>query len=212
MRPLFITVVALALCGAIVHAAENIKEIDSLLRSHGDAVARADKARTQAVGKSRDDTIAKLVKLAGRAYSDKDRVSETSAWRSVLQLDRQHQRARKYFSDLGTLDQVEIELGEATDDVAAHARKLVGKWSVLFNNRATSPIAIPADGVVRRGDGEKLIGKITVERGEMILRLPADIVERYTIAGEKLFVEQWAPASTYPQSAPSLFGYGVRVD
>lgn len=212
MRTWMTIAALLAVCAVIVRAAENTKEIENLLKVHTEAVARADKARTLAVGKSRDETIAKLVKLAGRAYADKDRGGETNAWRSVLQLDRQHPKARQYFSDLGTLDQIEQELGESTEDKPADARRLVGKWSVLFNNEASGPIVIPADGVVRRGDGDKRIGKITVERGEFILRLPEAFVERYTLAGDRLFVEQWAPASTFPQAAPLIFGYGKKME
>ena len=131
MRTVLMTVAALALCGLVAHAAENVKEIESLLKVHSDAIARADKARAIAVEKARDDTIAKLMKLAGRAYTEKDRVSETNAWRSVLQLDRQHQRARRYFSDLGTLEQVEKDLGEPSADESAQPTKLVGKWTMM---------------------------------------------------------------------------------
>ena len=211
MRTVLMTVAALALCGLVAHAAENVKEIESLLKVHSDAIARADKARAIAVEKARDDTIAKLMKLAGRAYTEKDRVSETNAWRSVLQLDRQHQRARRYFSDLGTLEQVEKDLGEPSADESAQPTKLVGKWNMMFSNKAAGPLVIPKDGVVRRIDGENGTGKIVLERGEALLRIPA-FVERYTMMGDRIFVEQWAPASTYPASAPLIFGYGVRAD
>ena len=211
MQNCFRAFVLLIACALVVHAADNGKEIEALMRVHGEAVAKADKARELATEKSRDETIAKLVKLAGRAYAEKDRVGETNAWRNVLQLDRQHSKARRYFTDLGTLDQVEKELGESKVLESIDSRKLVGKWIVMFSNKDSGPIVIPKDGVVRRIEGENGAGKLTIEKGEVLLRIPA-FVERYTIMGDRIFVEQWAPTKTFPGSAPHIFGYGVRTE
>jgi len=211
MRMFSMTVAAFALCGLVAHAAENVKEIEAVLRVHGDAVAKADKLRAVSVDKSRDEAIGKLVKLAGRAYTEKDRVGETNAWRTVMQLDRQHAKARRYFEDLGTLGQVEKDLGELNLPESVDLKKFVGKWNVTFSNRAGGPIVIPKDGIVRRGDGPSLTGKLSIENGEVLLRMPA-FMERYTLIGDRIFVEQWAPPATFPDSAPLIFGYGPRVD
>lgn len=210
MQNCFRAFVVLIACSLVVHAADNGKEIEALVRDHGEAVAKADKARELATEKSRDETVAKLVKLAGQAYAEKDRVGETNAWRHVLQLDRKHSKARRYFTDLGTLDQVEKELDESKVLESIDSRKLVGKWIVIFSNKVTGPIVVPKDGVVRRMGGENGAGKLTIEEGEVLLRIPA-FVERYTMMGDRIFVEQWAPTETFPGSVPHIFGYGVRT-
>lgn len=211
MRTTLLVTLTLVVIGITVDAAENGKEIEAVLKVHGEAVAKADKLHTTSIEKARDEAISKLIKLAGRAYTEKDRVSETNAWRTVLQLDRQHAKARRYFEDLGTLEQVEKELGEPKTPESVDLKKFTGKWNVMFSNRAGGPIVIPKDGVVRRGEGPNLTGKLAVENGEVLLRMPA-FIERYTLMGDRVFVEQWAPASSFPDSAPLIFGYGPRIE
>lgn len=199
----------------IAIAADNEKEINALLRGHADATLKADQARLRAVEKSRDDTIASLVKVAGRTYTAKDRLSETNAWKAILKLDRDHKKARQYFADLGTLDQVLTELPHNDSTETTTLPRFVGNWEGVFHNNAKETITISNDGIVilQKQRGVKCQFENTKGGAAILVKRPdSDCLNRYTLAGEKLLFEQWCPSSRYPKSNPSAFGYAVRVE
>ncbi len=204
-----------ATSGFLAIAADNEKEIEALLRGHADATLKADQARLRAVETSRDNTIASLVKVAGRAYTAKDRISETNAWKAVLRLDRDHKKARQYFTDLGTLDQVLKELPESNTVGTTTLPRFVGKWQGVFHNGAKETISISNDGIVilQKQPGVKCKLENTKGGAAILVKRPdSDCLNRYTLAGEKLLFEQWCPSSLYPKSDPNAFGYAVRVE
>lgn len=211
---LFLLAMLITSSGRVI-AADNEKEIDTLLRVHADATLKADQARLRAVETSRDNTIASLVRVAGRAYTAKDRVSETNAWKAILRLDREHKKARQYFTDLGNLDQMLKELPESNTVGTTTLPRFVGKWQGVFHNGAKETISIGNDGIVilQKQPGVKCqLENIKGGAAILVKRPDGDCLNRYTLAGEKLLFEQWCPSSLYPKSDPNGFGYAVRVE
>ncbi len=214
-RMLLCLLAVVATSGFLAIAADSEKEIEALLRGHADATLKADQARLRAVETSRDNTIALMVKVAGRAYTAKDRFSETNAWKAVLRLDREHKKARQYFGDLGTLDQVLTELPHNDSAETAMLPRFVGKWQGVFHTGTKETITISNDGIVILQNQPKVKCQFENTKGgaAILVRRPnSNCLNRYTLAGEKLLFEQWDPHSTYPKSAPSAFGYAVRVE
>lgn len=195
-------------------AADNAKPIETVMRNHAEAVAKADQLRAKAVEKSRDDAVSQLVKLASKAYTEKDRVAETSAWKGVLTLDRTHKKARQYFTDLGTLEKMLAEIPEGAKDDVVKTARFVGKWRVR-DNRAEARHRINADGTVEAENGGKSdwTSKLNPQGDSVIAHCQKyDSMLRYTPAGDKLLVEGWQPASQFAKSSPQIFGYAVREE
>ncbi len=196
-------------------AADNDKELDNLLRMHADATLKAEQTKLRAVEKSRDDTIVLMIKVASRAYAAKDRVSETNAWKAILRLDREHKKARQYFADLGSLDQVLRQLPESNASSTITLPRFAGKWDVVFHRGDKDKFTITNDGIVTFQNRPKVKCQIdnTTSGAAIILKIPeGDCFNRYTLAGDKLFFEQWCPSSLYPKSAPTAYGHAVRFE
>ncbi len=195
-------------------AADNAKLIEVVLRNHGEGVAKADEVRAKAVDKSRREAVTQLVKLAMKAYSEKDRNAETSAWKAVLGLDRTHAKATQYFSDLGILDKVLEEIKDTDPDASGQQAKIVGKWIGNYDNRGTSEFVVGADGTVKyKNDRGTVTCKLESDGDTFVVHLPAlQGYEKWTIAGKRLFCEHWHPEATYPKGRPSNLGYAVRAD
>lgn len=195
-------------------AADNSKLVDVVLRNHGEAVAKADEVRAKSVDKSRRDAVSQLVKLAMKAYSDKDRGAETNAWKAVLRLDRSHAKAIQYFSDLGTLEKVLAEIKETENDVTGQQAKIVGKWIGHYDNRQTAEFIVNANGTVQyKNERGTVACKLDTDGDAFLVHLPElQGYEKWTIAGNRLFCEHWHPEATFPKESPRHLGYAVRVE
>lgn len=200
-----------------VQASDNTKLIESVLKTHAEAIARAGEQRAKAVEKASNDAVSQLTRLASKAYSEKDRLAETSAWKAVLRLDRSHSKAIQYFKDLGTLDQVLTEIPEPADEKKPKTA-IVGKWNFYRDGSTNSSFAtfdFQSDGSIfqaSNGEGFKHWGKLTRDGEAYVCRDgngEANYVFRYTIFGDRLVAEQFS-ASAYPKSAPSWFYYAMR--
>lgn len=210
---------ALVLCAwslSIAVAADNTKLIDTVIRNYGEATSKANELRSKSVAKSKSETISQLAKLASKAYSEKDRLAETNAWKAVLRLDRSHPKAVQYFKDLGTLEQTLKELpADKRNGDEDPLVGFVGKWKVTYNVGSTEVIEFAENGAYTTHLGLNM--KCEVEplplEGAVIVTYPGgDHLNRYLLNGDRLFVEQWAPASRYPKTTPPFFGRVVRVE
>ena len=86
---------------------------------------------------------------------------------------------------------------------------LAGTWRVTYTNNAVRTYEVGSDDTVRFLEENR---HARVQRGEeVLLRFADGKIERWTLAGRRLFVEHWDPASKYPQRPPSVIGSGVRV-
>ena len=86
---------------------------------------------------------------------------------------------------------------------------LIGTWRVTYTNNAVRTYEVGSDDTVRFME-ENLQAR--VQRGEeVLLQFDDGKLERWTLAGTRLFVEHWNPASKYPQQPPTVIGIGVRV-
>lgn len=194
--------------------ADNEKQIDAVLKGYADAVEKADQIRAKAVEKSQDAAISQLIKLAGKAHTEKDQAAETNAWKAVLKLENSHPKALKFFTDLGQLEKVQEQLAaEGTLGIEKSA-KLVGKWIILFNDSTVTSITINPNATVIYARQQKNpqtypIGK---DGGSFLVKVASlNAIERWTFAGTKLFVEHWGPGSLYTEGkAPNYFGYAVK--
>ena len=205
---------------AIVEAAETLKGIDAVAEKHRAAVAKADLARSNAVQKSREETIGLLVKFANDAYAKKDRLSETNAWKSVLQLDRNHVRARQYFKDLGTLDATLAALPKS-DVHASPLSPFVGTWRMYKDGQGTRPFGhfkILSDSTIAQVAGEnKFLWREKLEpvpdTNEFYYN-SGNNFQRCIIAGDRLVIEQWiglpSPSKSIPNAPINWIVYGSR--
>lgn len=204
---------------AIVEAAETLKGIDAVTEKHRIAVAKADLARSNAVQKSREETIGLLVKFANDAYAKKDRLSETAAWKSVLLLDRNHVRARQYFKDLGTLDATLAALPK-TDDLVSPLSPFLGKWRIYRDGQGRNPswhVIVSADATITNMAGDKVGWRAKLEpipdTNEFYFN-EGNCFHRCIIAGDRLVIEQWcglpSPSKTIPNAPINWIQYGIR--
>lgn len=190
-------------------AADNSKQIERILHNHGEAIAKANDIRAKAIEKSRSDAVAQLTKMATAAYSEKDRLAETNAWKTVLMMDRSNAKATQYFKDLGTLEQVLKTIPEDTS--GGNLFRIAGKWRVSCDNKVQFDVDIAAEGVLLTDNKKTAYPKLTTDKDSITFRR-GEVVDRYTVAGNKLLFEQWYPFTTYPASGPSNFGIASRVE
>lgn len=216
LRAIVYTLPLCVLSLSMVLAADNAKLIDAVIRNYYLELAKADELRAKSVDKSKNDALAQLVKLASRAYSEKDRLSETNAWKMILRINRSHPKALQYFQDLGTLEQVLKDLPplEQSNEANIYSR-FVGKWQITYNNEAVETIAFGKTGthtIPNQPNVKCRVDAILLSESITVTYPGGDHLNRYTLAGDQLLVEQWGPAAEYPKSPPHFFGRAVRVE
>jgi hypothetical protein len=202
-------------------AADNSKGVDSILEKHRSATTKADQVRNNTVQRSRDDSINLLAKAANDAYAKKDRIAETKAWTTILQLDRGHLRARQYFKDLGTLDTVLASLPKS-DDLGGPIDRYVGKWRTYADGHTTGGNAswnyiISPDLTIANMSGDIVRWKVKLEPIPDTNELSfyeSNCYMRCMLVGDRLIVEQWCglpnKPQTIPASKPQFIQYGFR--
>jgi hypothetical protein len=92
---------------------------------------------------------------------------------------------------------------------APSASHFVGTWRVTCTNEAIRSYEVDADDTVRFFE-ENLQTRLQ-RRGEVFVQFDDGRLERWTLAGERLLVEHWNPASKYPKQPPTEIGIGVRI-
>lgn len=205
---------------AKVEAAENPKGVDAIAEKHRSVVAKANLARSNTIQKSREETISLLVKLANDAYAKKDRITETGAWKSVLQLDRNHVRARQYFKDLGTLDATLAALPQ-NDDLVSPLSPYLGRWRIYRDGQGINPswhYVVTADLTITLLEGGDKVGwreKLEpIPNTNEFYYTRSDCFHRCIIAGDRLVIEQWCGLPRPPKSIPNApinwIQYGIR--
>lgn len=206
---------------AYCQAADNSKGIDSVLEKYRSAVAKADQVRNNAIQKARDEAINLLVKSANEAYSKKDRIAETRAWTTILQLDRNHSRAQQYFKDLGTLDAVLTTLPKS-EDLSTPTTTYVGKWRMYPDGQMdaenrTWHYIISADLTIENRSGNSTRWKEKMEPIADTKELSyqsSNCYHRCIVIGDRLIIEQWCglpnKPPTVPTSKPNWIQYGFR--
>ncbi len=206
----------IAFFASLVSAADNTKQIEAVTRNFSDAVARADDVRSKSLDKARNDAIAQLSKLATKAFADKDRVSETRAWKAILTLDRSHDKAVQYFKDLGILDKVLAQLPDEPGQAPPKLAKIIGRWYVYRDNQARTPFCeylFQSDGnvLVKRGDSVPEPWARYVIEGDSIVTHGANSgLCRFTVFGDRFLQEQWDDGIT--TSPPNWFYFGMRAE
>ena len=207
----FITITA-----AAADSPEIDHEIEGIVRLHAEATLKAEQLRLRTVEKSRQDAVASLTRLAAKAYSKKDRFGETSAWKSVLRFDRDNKKATQYFADLGNLDKVVAELPGGELAAPEVQLSLNGRWSARWDHQGTFLFTV-ADNVFTIHEKNGKTTKGSPIKAGLISGAPTLVtkhdewIDRLTLAGDKILIEEWFPASTYPKEPPRNFGYAVRI-
>lgn len=218
MRALVVLVTVGILSISIAVAADSLNAIDAVVQKHRATVERATAARTSAIKKSQDDSVGMLLKLANSAYSKRDRLSETNAWKAILQLDRDHPRARQYFADLGNLEATLAALPK-NEDLPSAIAPFVGKWRIYRDGQGINPsfhFVIFPEGTIAF-DGAANAARIKFERfpdrNEYYYNT-GNCFHRCMIAGDRLIVEQWCglpgPVKTIPDAPISWIIFGIR--
>lgn len=128
MRAILFSLVVVTFSVSISIGSDNSKQVEGVLISHNESVLKADEIRAKAVEKSAREAVLQLTRLASKAFSEKDRVSETNAWKAILTVDRSNPKATQYFKDLGTLEKTLAELPPEATPVHALQVSIVGKW------------------------------------------------------------------------------------
>lgn len=96
-------------------------------------------------------------------------------------------------------------------DPVSKGKWIVGRWEITYTpNRSKRAYIIAADGslVVERENGEDLKFRIRQKGGELFLDFSDDKVERLTFAGNRLFIEHFAPAGNLERNVPDQIGIG----
>lgn len=213
------SVVSVILCllgvGSIL-AADNTKQIDNVLRNFAELTEKANETRAKSIDKARTEAISQLTKLAGRAYTEKDRISENRAWKTILKLDRKHPKAAQYFKDLGTLDKILAEIPVDSTNTNDPRARFIGKWQVVYSAGTSEIVDIRDDGTITflpKGLSQKYTFDST--QSDVCLISPnaeAACLNRYTLAGNKLLVEQWSSLSADLKTSTSVFGRAERLE
>lgn len=202
MRLISSCIILFATAVSIAQASDNTKLVEATLKNYNESVGKADDVRSKAVEKARHETVQQLARMASKAYSEKDRVAETNAWKAVLTVDRSHTKAVQYFKDLGTLEKTLAELPKDVGAPVAQPTSIVGKWSVYRDNSGIKPFSeydFRADGTIHQDRGQW--GTYSVEGDALIGRTPDGGISRFTVIGDKMIQEQWA--NGYPKEPPT---------
>ena len=90
-----------------------------------------------------------------------------------------------------------------------------GIWKIEYSNRKQAEIRKDPNGEVTysfMGEKHERVS-LRMKNSEWIVEDKRhNTVERWTVAGDKLMIEQWWPAETYEkQKAPTTFGYAIRI-
>lgn len=88
--------------------------------------------------------------------------------------------------------------------IAAILPRIKGNWIVTYTNRTQQSRNIHENQTVNEGD------RLVAENGDLLIVFPG-VIERITLAGDKLFVEHFNPGSTYPDGIPTVMGVGRRA-
>lgn len=91
------------------------------------------------------------------------------------------------------------------DKKAPLKRSVAGVWRFSYGNKTAHVRTIDADGKVDGGGGN-----LSVRGDDLVIQF-ATVIERLTLAGDRLLVEHYNPASDYPNKPPDQIGIGVRV-
>lgn len=216
MRKILYLILILSFPERLVLAADNAKQIEAAVNNYRDAVIKADDVRSKSLDKVRTETLAQLSKLATRAFADKDRVSETRAWRAILTLDRSHDKAVQYFKDLGTLASVLEEIKVESSRYQPRGVKIVGRWLVFRDNQAKMPFCeyiFQTDGSVlikRENSAVEPWARYSTEGNAIVTRGTTSGICRFTIVEDRFLQEQWSDG--FPNSPPSWFYFGMRAE
>jgi hypothetical protein len=211
---ILLTVCALLSLYAVPLRAADFVNVEDVLRELGKATEKAAREQERAREVARTSAITKLHKLAERAYREGNRTDETAAWKAVLSVDSENVRARKYFTDLGVLNDA---LKDASDPVKhnATAMSLIGKWRTRYNNEKSADFTVHPNGTVTYHFQGNVPNdqKLEIRDATIILPLPKDgVIERWTVAGDRLLIEQWYSNESLASKQPAPgFGYAVRM-
>jgi hypothetical protein len=99
-------------------------------------------------------------------------------------------------------------------DPVPKGKWIAGRWEISYTpNRSKRAYIIAADGslVIERENGEDLKFRIRQKGGELFLDFSDDKVERLTFAGNRLFIEHFAPAGDLARNVPDQIGIGELV-
>ena len=83
--------------------------------------------------------------------------------------------------------------------------QLTGKWVVTYTNNTQHTREINENQLVN--DGDEII-----QQNEDILIVFPNVIERITLADDKLFVEHFNPRSTYPDGIPAVMGVARKAE
>ena len=99
----------------------------------------------------------------------------------------------------------------------ASFERFAGTWSVLYNGGTARTYNIKPDGTFTftEENGKplptRLVGKLRVSGADITVEHEANRLERLSISGGKLVLEQFSPKATYPAGAPQNSGTGTKV-
>lgn len=82
-----------------------------------DAISKLMHAREEAQANAKAKAITALTVIAKSRTKAEDTAGATEAWKAILGIDREHADARAYFTLLGTLDAVLMELDADPTDL-----------------------------------------------------------------------------------------------
>jgi hypothetical protein len=88
--------------------------------------------------------------------------------------------------------------------------RLTGTWHVVFPSGAIRVYVVDAKGGVSY-PAEKYFTKIKGPPGEMIVDFGEGKLERWSIAGDRLFCEHWDPKTNFGVKGPSTVSVGTRL-
>lgn len=188
-------VAASLLSASITLAADNTKQIEAALRNYAEGISRVDDVHDKAADKLRNEATTQLIKIANRAFADKDRLAETNAWKAVLSVDNEHAKAVQYFKDLGTLDATLAEVTKASPADLAKLTKLQGDWIAYAGFRTEFVHRFTTGGIVEGlgPDGRSVLWKSTplTLRGTGVVTEHGGEMHTYTPVGDRLILEAW---------------------
>ena len=124
-------------------------------------------------------------------------------------------RAATKAGDLDEANRIKQALEELTAELPppGSGRGLVGRWEVRYSNGVRRAYEVKPDGAVTWTGGGSRGGRGTLRRAEGGWLLPEDgdgNAERWTLSGERLFVEHFHPKQRYPKEPADVLAVGEK--
>ena len=149
-----------------------------------------------------------------RAKQDYDRRVEAARKVAESELADAMKAATRH-GDLDEANRIKAAVGRLKPNAAVTgSTRLLGAWQVRYANGIERTYEVRNDGTATWTEAGRaaVVGRFKQVEPEIVYDENKLAVERWTVVGDRLFIEHFNPASGYPKARPLTLGVATRVE